>query len=59
MKQTRLKIAAAAFIINCVIFTFAIYSNSDLTATGAGLSMLNVPVLTYIFGETKRESNKA
>jgi len=57
MEQTRLKLASIAFVLNLLIFIFAIYSESDLTATGAGLSMLNVPIITYILGETKRSSN--
>jgi len=55
--RTRLKFCTWAFVVNCAIFSFAIYQKADLTATGVGLSMLNAPVLAYVLGDTIRPSN--
>jgi hypothetical protein len=49
---------AAAFVINAIIFCFGIYSDTDLTALGAGLSMLNAPILVYVLGDSYRPSEK-
>ena len=54
--RTRLKMCVAAFVINSVIFLTGMIMKADLTALGAGLSMVNVPVISYVVGETKRES---
>ena len=56
--RTRLKMCAAAFVINSIIFSIGIYKESDLTALGAGLSMLNAPILVYVLGDTIRPSTK-
>ncbi len=57
-KRTRLKMCAWAFVINSLLFLLGIILKSDLTALGAGLAMLNVPVISYVLGETKRASDK-
>ena len=54
--KTRLKMCAAAFVINSALFLTGMIMGVDLTALGAGLSMLNVPVISYVLGETKRSS---
>tara|TARA_R110000765_G_scaffold386217_1_gene478210 strand:+ start:5600 stop:5791 length:192 start_codon:yes stop_codon:yes gene_type:complete len=54
--KTRLKMCAAAFVINSALFLTGMIMEVDLTALGAGLSMLNVPVISYVVGETKRSS---
>ena len=56
--RTRLKMCAWAFVINSVLFLTGMIMKSDLTALGAGLAMLNVPVMSYVVGETKRSSKK-
>jgi hypothetical protein len=57
-KRTRLKMCAVAFIINSLLFLLGIILKSDLAALGAGLAMLNVPVISYVLGETKRASTE-
>jgi len=54
--RTRLKMCAWAFVINSVIFVAGMAMKADLTALGAGLGMLNVPIISYVVGETKRSS---
>ncbi len=57
MKSKRYKIAVGVLTINFVLFGIGMFKDMDLTALGSGLALLNVPLYTYIFGETKRKSD--
>lgn len=56
--QKRLKSAWIVLGLNLALFTLGIIKGAELTDLGAGLAMVNAPVLVYILGETFRPSIK-
>lgn len=53
----RFKITIIILFLNFITFWFGIYTGVDLTALGSGLSLINLPLLPYIWGETSRPSD--
>ena len=54
--QKRLKSAWIVLGLNLALFSLGILKGSGLTDLGAGLAMVNAPVLIYILGESFRPS---
>ena len=57
-KQKRMKIALVCMAVNYLLFVYGIYKNSDLTSLGTGLALVNVPLMTWILGESIRPTRK-
>ena len=45
-------------LLNFVTVWVALFLRADIQAVGIGLAALNVPLLGYVWGETKRPSNE-
>lgn len=54
--QKRLKSAWIVLGLNMTLFGLGIIKGAGLTDLGAGLAMVNAPVLIYILGESFRPS---
>jgi len=54
--QKRLKSAWIVLGLNLALFALGIIKGAGLTDLGAGLAMVNAPVLIYILGESFRPS---
>lgn len=44
--------------VNYLLFVYGMTLGTDLVALGTGLTMVNVPLMAYILGETFRPSIK-
>ena len=55
-KSKRFRLTILVLAMNFAIFTYGIYSDSDLSSLGTGLSLLNAPLYAYILGESYRPS---
>lgn len=56
--QKRMKLALTAMCVNYLLFVYGMTLGTDLVALGTGLTMVNVPLMAYILGETFRPSIK-
>ena len=57
-KQKRMKIAIGAMVVNYILFLYGMYKGTDLTSLGTGLTMVNIPLMTWILGESIRPTMK-
>jgi len=55
-KNKRLKATLFCLVINYCIVTYGIYCGANITELGTGLTLLNVPLYAFIFGDTVRPS---
>jgi hypothetical protein len=55
-KSKRFKAAGVVTGLNFATFWLAMYLETDLSAAGTGLALINAPLLGYLMAETKRAS---
>ena len=55
-KQKRLKSAWIVLGLNMLLFALGIFKGAGMSDLGAGLALVNSPVLVYILGESFRPS---
>lgn len=53
-----MKVAIAAMIVNYMLFVYGMYQETDLVSLGTGLTMVNIPLMSWILGETIRPTRK-
>lgn len=53
-----MKIAMMAMAINYALFLYGMNQGADLTSLGTGLTMVNIPLMSWILGETFRPTRK-
>ena len=53
-EQRRMKLSLLSMLINYALFTIGIFKGVDFSDLGAGLAMVNAPILTFLIGESIR-----
>lgn len=53
-EQRRMKIALLTLVVNYILFAIGIFKGVDFSDLGAGLALVNTPVLTFLIGESIR-----
>jgi hypothetical protein len=52
--QRRMKIMLFSMGVNYLLFTIGIFKGVDFSDLGAGLALVNTPIVTWIIGESIR-----
>ncbi len=58
IENKRQKTALLITLLNFIVFIIGLFKGVDLTALGAGLALINAPIMTYIGGETVRPTGQ-
>lgn len=57
-KSKRLRVTLFAFLINAILYYYGMYKEVDLAGLGAGLALINAPIMAYLGAESYKPSVK-
>lgn len=57
-KSKRLRVALFAFMINSILYCYGMFKEVDLAGLGAGLALINAPIMAYLGAESFKPSVK-
>ena len=54
----RLRVALFAFIVDAILYWYGMFKGVELASLGAGLALINAPIMTYLGAESFKPSIK-
>lgn len=54
----RLKLVVFAFTVDAILYWYGMFKGVELASLGAGLALVNTPIMTYLGAESWKPSNK-